>query len=139
MCAQHDRITTVMVIGVAVAAACVPLVLPAATNTPPAHPAVAAAEWQKLFAEEAWYKNQRGSETNFSGTLEAVQPPMASTLMRTSLYKLGGRSIYTGPRRVPALDALTGKQVVIRGKAVDMALEGQTVREIWPAAVRAAN
>ncbi len=124
-----------MAIGVAVAAACVPLALPAATNTPPAHPAIAAAEWQKLFAEEAWYKNQSGNETTFSGTLEAVQPPMASILMRASLYKLGDRSIYTGARRVPSLDALTGKQVVIRGKAVDMALEGRAIREIWPAAV----
>jgi hypothetical protein len=96
--------------------------------------------WTALFAEESWYKQQAGNEAIFHGKLEAIgRAPMASTLMRTSLYKLGGRTIYTGAKKVPALDALVGSEVEIRGKAVDMELEGQNLKEIWPAAVRTAG
>jgi len=97
---------------------------------------VAPAVWVNLFADEAWYKQQAGEEQVFRGKLEAVAPPQASTLMRNALYKIGDRTIYTGAKKLPALDALAGKTVEIRGKAVDMELEGQAVREIWPGAVR---
>ena len=97
--------------------------------------------WTDLFSGENWYKNQGGAEKIFTGTLEAVaaRPGMATTLMRTSHYRLGRRTIYTGARKVPELDALVGKKVEIRGKGVDMALEGREISEIWPAAVREAG
>ena len=96
------------------------------------------ADWQMLFAKERWYKNQKGKEVVFRGKLESVPNAGApSTLQRTTYYRLGKRTIYTGAKRVPALDRLVGQQVEIRGKAVDFKLEGQSVREIWPAAVRA--
>ena len=124
-----------MAILVTTAATSAPRIVPAATNAPP--PA-AAGDWQKLFADEAWYQRQAGDEQVFTGTLEALPPPAISIRMRHALYKLGSRELHTGARRVPALEALTGKKVDIRGKAVDLALEGQQLREIWPAAVRAA-
>lgn len=99
----------------------------------------AGGEWRNLFADEAWYKGQAGDEQVFTGTLEAVKPPEVSALMRDSLYRLGDRNIYTGAKKIPALDALVGRKVEIRGKAVDMNLEGQNLKEIWPAAVRAAQ
>lgn len=95
------------------------------------------AKWEKLFEDEAWYKNTAGKEQVFRGKLEAI--PNAggpSTLQRTSYYKLGDRTIYTGAKKVQALERLVGKQVEIRGKPVDMELEGQSLKEIWPAAVR---
>lgn len=97
--------------------------------------------WQKLFADEAWYKNAAGQERLFTGVLNAVKddPNMATTLQRTSFYSLDKRTIYTGAKRVDALDKLAGKVVTIRGKAVDMELEGREVREIWPAAVMEAK
>jgi hypothetical protein len=49
---------------------------------------------------------------------------------------LGDRTLYTGARIIPALDRLVGKQVEIRSKPVDMQLEGQSLKEIRPAAVR---
>ncbi len=95
-------------------------------------------KWQDLFATKDWYKNQRGAEQVFKGKLVAVgRAGGDSTLMRTSHYKLGERTIYTGARKSPALDKLVGKNVEIRGKPVDMNLEGQSLKEIWPAAVRA--
>jgi len=97
---------------------------------------VAPAPWENLFAEEGWYRQQAGEEQVFRGNLEAVAPPQAGTLMRNALYKLGDRTIYTGAKKLPALDGLTGKTVEISGKAVDMELSGQAVREIWPAAIR---
>jgi hypothetical protein len=98
----------------------------------------AGAEWVSLFADESWYKQQAGEERVFLGKLEAVKPPQISSLMRNSLYKLGDRTIYTGVKKLPALDALVNRRVEIRGKAVDMNLEGQRIREIWPASIRPA-
>lgn len=78
-----------------------------------------------------------GPEQVFTGLLEQLPaPPRFSTLMRSHAYRLGDRKI--AGRRVPALDALVGRQVEIRGKALDMSLEGQDIREIIPAAIRAA-
>jgi hypothetical protein len=95
--------------------------------------------WIKLFADADWYKQQPGKETVFRGKLEAVQPPQVSTLMRNAYYKLAGRTIYTGGQKVAALDKRVGAEVEIRGKAVDMNLEGQALKEIWPASVRTVN
>ena len=100
-------------------------------------PAVAAEPWQPLFADADWYRSQSGQERDFSGVLEAIPPSgFLTTLQRDAQYRLGDRTLYTGAQRHPTLDALVGAPVVIRGKAVDMELEGTQVREIWPAAVR---
>lgn len=94
---------------------------------------------QVLFSEQPWYQNRAGEETVFRGKLEAVPNAAGpSILQRTAFYRLGQRTIHTRAQRVPALDRLVGRQVEFRGKAVDMQLEGQAVREIWPAAVRLA-
>lgn len=103
----------------------------------PAATAVAAADWVLLFADQDWYKGQAGAEEVIAGKLESVTPPEISTLQRNSYYRIGAMTIYTGAKRIAALDALVGKQVEIRGKLVEMNLEGQHLNEIWPAAVRA--
>jgi hypothetical protein len=96
--------------------------------------------WQKLFADEDWYKKQKGEEHVFSGTLEGLPADNGmNMMMRASFYKLGARNLYTGAGKVAALDALVGKKVEIRGKAVEMDLEGQKLRELWPATVRKAG
>jgi len=97
--------------------------------------------WVKLFADEGWYKNQKGPERQFTGVLSAIKqdPNMATTLQRKSLYSLDSyvkRVVYTGAKNVDALDALVGKTVTIRGKVVNMELEGRALREIWPASVK---
>ena len=102
--------------------------------------AVSASEkWATLFADEPWYRDQPGPEREFRGLLE-VRPDGNSpgALQRRAFYRLGERGVYTGAARLDSLDALAGSQVVIRGKAVDMHLEGALVREIWPASVRSA-
>jgi hypothetical protein len=93
--------------------------------------------WVRIFADEDWYRQQAGEKRVFVGTLEAVKPPELSTLMRQALYRLGDRTIYTAARKHPSLDAFVGKEVNLLGKAVDMELEGQSVREIWPESIRA--
>ena len=99
---------------------------------------VQAGEETKLFADENWYKQQKGEEQEFTGVLKAIpqNPNEMTTLQRTSLYSLGDRTIYTGAKKVDALDKLVGKKVIIRGKPYDINLEGQRVSEIWPGAVR---
>ena len=102
----------------------------------PTVPTNSTGEWVKLFADEQWYKQQAAHEQVFRGNLTAIQTSQASTLMRNAFYKLGDRTIYTGATKLSALDALTERKVDIRGKSVDTDLEGQSIREIWPAAVR---
>ena len=112
----------------------------APASAPASRPASSPAggEWTRLFADEKWYREQAGREEVFAGKLEAVPEGAPSILMRTSYYKLGARNIYTGARKVQALDKLVGKKVEIRGKAADFELEGRNVAEIRPAAVRIA-
>ena len=119
-----------------VALACASAKAAAPTSAPDATPGSAAAE-TKLFADEKWYKEQKTEEQEFVGKLAAVpNAENPSTLMRTSYYRLGDRTIYTGGKKVAGLDVMVGKKVVIRGKPFDVALEGQAVSEIWPAAIR---
>ena len=96
--------------------------------------------WQTIFASQDWYLRQPEPEVAFSGILEAVPDAGGSSgLQRSAFYKLGSRAIYTGGQRPPALDALIGQAVIIRGKSVEFALEGSQIQEIWPAAVRRAG
>lgn len=118
------RLTTVLVLMAASARA-------AESGTDPAGDAI------KLFADEGWYKQQPGKELVFRGKLEAVQPPQASSLMRNARYRLADRAVYTGGQKVSALDNLVGSVIEVRGKAVDMHLEGQEIKEIWPASAQA--
>jgi hypothetical protein len=109
-------------------------------NRPASQPA-GLAGWIRLFADEDWYKRQAGPERLFTGELKAIKVDrdMATTLQRTSYYSLGPRTVYTVAKRVAALDALIGKVVTIRGKVVEMQLEGRGLREIWPGQVREAK
>jgi len=105
---------------------------------------VQAGVWHKLHADERWYKNQRGKEREFTGVLKVKPKPkpgeiMASTLQRECYYFVGEWRVYTGAKRVAVLEQLGGKNVVIRGKAVEMNLEGQHLKEIWPATVKLAK
>jgi hypothetical protein len=93
-------------------------------------------EWSRLFADEDWYKQTGVEEQVFQGKLESVQEPVSDAVQRSMLYRVGERTIYTGGRKVAALDTLVGSEIEIRGKAVDMAVEGQAFREVWPAFVR---
>ena len=93
--------------------------------------------WRELFSNQPWYVREHGSEREFSGILAAVPTHgESSDLQRRTFYRLGDRAIYTGARPLAALDELVGQTVIIRGKAVEFRLEGASVREIWPAAIR---
>lgn len=92
-----------------------------------------------LFAKEKWYQNQPGKERVFVGELERIpNAGLPSTLQRTSYYRLGKWTIYTGAKRMKPLEKLVGQRVALCGKAVEFNLEGQSLREIWPATVQAA-
>ena len=97
--------------------------------------------WKDVARNEKWYKEQRdANERTFTGLLEPVPDAGGpSTLQRTRHYKLGDRMVFTAGRKHPALDALVGKRVDVRGKAVDMELEGRQLKELWPGQVRPAK
>jgi type 1 glutamine amidotransferase len=101
---------------------------------------LAAVAWQKVLNDEKAYRDATPKERVFAGTLEATPPAEgATTLMRTTYYKLGDRTVFTMGKKVKALDDLVGKAVEIRGKAVDMELEGRQLKELWPGQVRPAS
>jgi hypothetical protein len=102
---------------------------------------LAALAWQNVNGGEKWYQDQKAvKEQTFTGTLEAAPAAQgATTLQRTALYKLAGKSVFTGGKKVKALDALVGQKVEIKGKAVKMELEGQNVDEVWVAQIRPAK
>jgi hypothetical protein len=109
---------------------------PEIVQTAPAHKGPA--PWAQLYGNQKWYASQKGKLQTFTGTLQAIpqKPGIGSTLMRTAHYRLGKWRIFTSGQRHHALDRLVGKRVSIRGKAVEMNLEGHHLREIWPASVR---
>jgi type 1 glutamine amidotransferase len=102
---------------------------------------VAAAGFQDAGgAGEKAYRDSKEKEQSFTGTLEAIpQPAGVTTTVRAHYYKLGDRLVFTVGKKSKSLDALVGKSVEIRGKAIDTELKGQQLHELWPALVRPAK
>jgi hypothetical protein len=94
---------------------------------------------KELFAGEEWYKKQAGKEQDFVGTLEKVDRGGRVGFGRSNPYRLkmkgDTREVYVGGK--PNLLApYVGKTVKLTGKAVDIEVEGNKHREIWPARVQ---
>ncbi len=106
-----------------------------------ADPVDAAADGWRPVGDEAQqerYSRNKGNVEVFTGTLEVLPPQKGiSTMMRDHGYKLGARLIQG--RNIAALDAHAGEKVELRGKRVDMKLEGMELREIAPGAIRSAK
>src|SRR5258706_1411559 len=101
---------------------------------------VAAAGYQEVSSGEKWYRDSKEKEQAFTGTLESLPAPAeVGVSMRNHFYKLGDRLVFIGGKKNKSLDALIGKTVEIRGKAIDIELEGQQLHELWPALVRPAK
>jgi type 1 glutamine amidotransferase len=101
---------------------------------------VAAAGFQDVGSGEKAYRDAKVKEQSFTGTLQAIPPATGvTTTMRTYLYELNDQPLFTHGKKNKALDALIGKKVEIRGKAIDMELEGKQLHELWPALVRPAQ
>ena len=90
----------------------------------------------KLFADATWYKQQAGTEQVFEGVLEKADRRGAFGFGRFNPFHLKMdkdiREVYMGGQ-LKTLEPYVGKRVRLRGKAVEMAVEGNRHREIWPA------
>lgn len=96
--------------------------------------------WQDIGTDKAYRDNKDVKEKSYIGVLEAVpNPGLPGILQRASFYKLNDLMVFTGGKKNGTLDGLVGKKVEIKGKAVDMELEGKKVHELWPASVRPAK
>jgi type 1 glutamine amidotransferase len=96
--------------------------------------------WHDLPKDDKTYRENKSKEQNFTGTLESIPDAGgATTLQRASYYKLNDMTVFTNGKKVPALDAMVGKKVDIRGKISDMELEGKQLHELWPVSVRPAK
>lgn len=100
---------------------------------------------KELFAREDWYKEQKGKEETFTGTLR-YKPREGVGIGRYNPFTLemevkgkkDVREVYVGGKD-DALKAYAGKKVTLTGKAVEMEVVGKTHREIWPARVELAG
>jgi type 1 glutamine amidotransferase len=96
--------------------------------------------WHDIGTDKAYRDNEDIKEKTYTGVLEAVaNPGLPGILQRASFYKLNDLMVFTGGKKNRELDALVGKKVEIRGKAMDMELEGKQLHELWPASVRPAK
>ena len=90
-----------------------------------------------LFAKEDWYQKQPGKVQEFEGELQKVVRAGVG-FGRSNPYRLkmdrDSREVYVGGKR-KLLDDYVGQRILLRGKAVDMRVEGRVHREIWPADV----
>lgn len=92
----------------------------------------------QLFADEQWYKQAKQREQVFEGVIRKEPSPMA-TSGRWNPVRLHSKQgpiweVYLGAK-TEMLDAYVGSHVRITGKAIDMNVEGQEHREIWPAQI----
>ena len=121
-----------------VAVACLAAFLSAQEKTLAQTQSGSSGKWKNLYSDEQWYKEYKQPEQVFTGTLQRHQEAQFSALQRPHRYKLGDRFLYPA-RKNEELERLVGQKVEIRGKAYDVELEGQSVREIWPGAIRTAG
>jgi hypothetical protein len=98
---------------------------------------------KELFAAEKWYKDQKGKEEAFEGTLKYTPLPDGVGIIgrhndfqleMTVKGKKDVREVYVGGKP-ELLKAYSGKKVKLTGKAVEVEVVGKTHREIWPARV----
>ncbi len=99
----------------------------------------------QLFADESWYKDQKGEEKDFVGLLSRApaRPGGAVGVGRFNPYRItmtddkgkqSEREVYAGAH--PELLApYLGHKIKLIGKAVDTEVEGKQHAEVWPARV----
>ena len=91
----------------------------------------------QLFGNERWYKSELAAEKEFVGVLKHIKG-RAIGFGRFNPYRLEmekeTREVYLGGKPNLLKDYI-GKRVRIKGKAVDIGVEGKLHREIWPASL----
>ncbi len=97
-------------------------------------------KWEPLFEDATWNKFPAEELTDYAGTVKYVPPTKEDFLLqRYNPYKLMLNSretvdIYCGNSQ--ALKIFIDRKVVLRGKVVELEMEGELFREIWPTAIK---
>lgn len=97
-------------------------------------------KWEPLFPEATWNKFPAKEFKDYAGTIRYLPATKEqSHLQRYNPYKLELNSretvdIYCGGSNV--LKKFADRKVIIRGKVVDLEMEGVLFREIWPVAIK---
>jgi hypothetical protein len=96
--------------------------------------------WEVLFPEATWNKFSKQEEVDFVGTIKfSPKNPRPSFVQRFNPYKLVMESgqvfdIYCSGSNV--LRPYVGRRVIIRGKRMDLEIEGYLFKEIWPIGIK---
>jgi hypothetical protein len=90
-----------------------------------------------IFGKDAWYVAKQENEQDIKGVLKTQVDERISINPHYHYYLESGRNrypIYTGAKKEPELDKLSGSEVLIRCKVVSGAID-PTCRVIWPGEV----
>jgi hypothetical protein len=97
-------------------------------------------KWEVLFPNATWNKFSKQEEKDFVGTIKfAPKNPRPSFVQRFNPYKLVMQSgetfdIYCSGSNV--LKPYIGRRVIVRGKRMDLEIEGYLFKEIWPIGIK---
>jgi hypothetical protein len=97
-------------------------------------------KWEPLFEDATWNKFPAEELKDYAGTIAHSPPTKEQRLaQRYNPYKLILNSretvdIYCCGSN--ALKAYVDRKVILRGKVVELEVEGELFREIWPTAIK---
>jgi hypothetical protein len=97
-------------------------------------------KWEPLFADATWNKFPAEELRDYAGTIKHFPATKEhSLLQRYNPYKLILNSretvdIYCGGSNL--LRTYVDRKVILRGKVVELEVEGELFREIWPTAIK---
>ena len=98
-------------------------------------------KWEQLFEEATWNKFPTEELKDYAGVIQYFPPTKEHTFVqRYNPFKLVLNSrervdIYCGGSN--ALKIYVDRKVIVRGKVVELEVEGELFREIWPTAIKA--
>lgn len=93
----------------------------------------------EIYAGRDWYLDRPEPEEDFRGVLETRPPPGGPAARALLTHVLvGGEErlpLYVVPEAAERVEPFVGREVVVRGKRVDLSAEGHGI-ELWAGSVR---
>ena len=99
---------------------------------------IARENWIELYGAKAWYRERAERVVEWRGVLKSrakAQDPGGRVALRFELSTKQGELPVYAPETLEHWDKLVSRNIVVRGKLVDLTGEGFG-RELWPGSAR---